>query len=83
MAFLNGKLQETVYMKQLPGMKIEGKEDWVWKLNRSLYWLKQSPHQWNTVLNQNLKEMSFEQNSKDPCLYVKRRPLTYVTILRC
>ena len=51
-AFLNGKLQETVYMKQPLGMKVEGKEDWVCKLNRSLYGLKQSPCHWNMVLNQ-------------------------------
>lgn len=79
-AFLNGTLQETVYMEQPPGMKVEGREDWVCKLNRSLYGLKQSPRQWNTVLDQTLKEMGFEQSIKDPCLYVGRKPLTYITI---
>ncbi len=79
-AFLNGELEETVYMRQPPGMTVEGKEEWVCRLNRSLYGLKQSSRQWNTVLDQNLKEMGFEQSVKDPCLYVKERPLTYMTV---
>ena len=79
-AFLNGELKETVYMKQPPGMEEEGKENWVCKVNRSIYGLKQSPRQWNTMFDQKLKEMGFEQSIKDPCLYVKKRPLTYLTI---
>lgn len=45
-AYLNGKLDETVYMRQPPGSKATGKEDWVWRLLKALYGLKQSARQW-------------------------------------
>ena len=41
-AFLNGTLNELVYMRQPEGFVAEGKEHLVCKLNRSLYGLKKS-----------------------------------------
>jgi hypothetical protein len=41
--FLNGDLQEDVYMQQLPGFLIVGKEHEVYKLIKALYGLKKSP----------------------------------------
>ena len=68
-AFLNGELQEEVYMKQPEGFAAQGKEKLVCKLRRSIYGLKQSPRCWNTVLNRKLKEMGFAQTAGDPCIY--------------
>uniref|UniRef100_A0A803Q6S7 CCHC-type domain-containing protein n=1 Tax=Cannabis sativa TaxID=3483 RepID=A0A803Q6S7_CANSA len=45
-AFLHGELDEQILMKQPKGYEIEGKEDHVCLLKRSLYGLKQSPRQW-------------------------------------
>ena len=42
-AFLNGKLDEDIFMSQPEGFEVEGKEDMVCHLHRSLYGLKQSP----------------------------------------
>jgi hypothetical protein len=42
-AFLHGELEEEIYMDQLEGFVVPGKEDLVCKLKRSLYGLKQSP----------------------------------------
>ena len=39
-AFLNGTLEEEIYMSQPEGFIEKGKEDYVWKLKRSLYGLK-------------------------------------------
>ena len=69
-AFLNGELQEEVYMKQPEGFVAEGQEDLVCKLKRSIYGLKQSPRCWNAALDHKLKQMDFVQAKGDPCLYM-------------
>ena len=68
-AFLNGELQEEVYMKQPEGFVAEGQEDLVCKLKRSIYGLKQSPRCWNAALDHKLKQMGFVQANGVPCLY--------------
>lgn len=40
--FLNGPLEEEVYVSQPPGFEINGKEDMVYKLSKALLWLKTS-----------------------------------------
>ena len=69
-AFLNGDLDEEVYMEQPEGFQVKGKEHLVCKLKRSLYGLKQAPRCWNMTLDHQLKKMGFVQTSSDPCLYI-------------
>ncbi|KAG8502473.1 hypothetical protein CXB51_000399 [Gossypium anomalum] len=45
-AFLHGDLEEEIYMTQPDGFKVAGKENWICKLTKLLYGLKQSPRQW-------------------------------------
>ena len=71
-AFLNGELDEEVYMQQPEGFVEEGKEHMVCYLKRSIYGLKQSPRCWNHALDSKLREMKFKPTSGDPCLYVHK-----------
>ena len=71
-AFLNGDLQEEVFMSQPEGFVAKGQEHLVCRLNRSLYGLKQSPCCWNEVLHNSLQKMGFQQSSSDACIYMAR-----------
>ena len=68
-AFLNGHLEEEVFMKQPEGFVVEGKEDLVCNLKMSLYGLNKSPRCWNFTLDAHLKGMGFVQSTNDPCIY--------------
>ena len=68
-AFLNGELEEEVYMSQPECFISPGKEKLVCRLKKSIYGLKQSPRCWNTVLDKQLKTMGFIQTITDPCVY--------------
>ena len=68
-AFLNGTLEEDIYMKQPEGFEVEGKEHMVCKLKKSIYGLKQSPRCWNQALDEHLKQMGFVPSMNDPCIY--------------
>lgn len=70
-AFLNGDLQNEIFMKQPEGFSVKGKEDHVYKLKRSLYGLKQSARCWNNKVNEVIQSLGFRRGNSDPCLYNK------------
>ena len=51
LAFLNGVLEEEVYIEQPPGYMKIGEEKKVLKLKKALYGLKQVPRAWNTRID--------------------------------
>ena len=70
-AFLNGDLDEEVYMEQPEGFLLPGNEHKVCKLIKSLYGLKQSPKQWHEKFDSVILEYGFVHNSADKCVYSK------------
>ena len=69
--FLNGELEEVIYLSQPPDFVVEGKENYCCRLRKSLYGLKQSPRCWNNAFDQFIKELVFLQSTNDACIYVK------------
>nr|GEU96276.1 zinc finger, CCHC-type [Tanacetum cinerariifolium] len=70
-AFLNGKLEEEVYMKQSEGFVMPGNEHKVCKLVKSLYGLKQAPKQWHQKFDEVVLSSGFLLNQSDKCVYSK------------
>lgn len=68
-AFLHGDLEETIYMRQLPGFEVKGKEHMAYLLKKSLYGLKQSPRQWYKRFDSFMIKIGFSKNKYDSCLY--------------
>ncbi|MCH82167.1 retrovirus-related Pol polyprotein from transposon TNT 1-94, partial [Trifolium medium] len=80
-AFLNGLLQEEVYMTQPTGFEVSDKS-LVCKLHKSLYGLKQAPRAWYDKLTQTLLQMGFVKSKCDPSLLVHHQQgaCTYVLV---
>ncbi|GJV11722.1 zinc finger, CCHC-type containing protein [Tanacetum coccineum] len=68
-AFLNGELEEEVYMEQPEGFVIQGQENKVCKVIKSLYGLKQALKQWHQKFNQVILSNGFRINESDKCVY--------------
>ncbi|GJU57861.1 zinc finger, CCHC-type containing protein [Tanacetum coccineum] len=69
--FLNGDLDEEVYMKQLGGFVMPGNEHKVCKLVKSLYGLKQALKQWHQKFDEVVLSSGFLLNQSDKCVYRK------------
>ena len=80
-AFLNGALDEEIYMEQPEGYVQQGSEHLVCKLKRSIYGLKQSPRCWNTTLTDFLESIHFNRNRADPCVFVSQMKGNIPTIV--
>ena len=65
-AFLNGELEEGVYMQISEG--VGGPTGMVWKLKKSLHGLKQAPRAWNNKLRSVLTAASFVRFGLDHAL---------------
>lgn len=70
-AFLNGQLDEEVYVKQPEGYIVPGKEHFVCRLKKSLYGLKQAGKVWYDHLSKALIASDFRVSVADPCLFIK------------
>src|SRR3954463_14436055 len=71
-AFLNGPINELVYVKQPPGFEDPNFPNHVYKLDKALYGLKQAPRAWYEHLTELLVDYGFQIGQIDPTLFTKR-----------
>ena len=69
--FLNGDLDEEIYMEQPEGFIVPGQEKKVFRLVKSLYGLKQASKQWHEKFDSIMMENGFKIHECDKCVYVK------------
>ncbi|GJT58794.1 retrotransposon protein, putative, ty1-copia subclass [Tanacetum coccineum] len=69
--FLNGYLDEDIYMVQPEGFVDPKHPRKVCKLQRSIYGLKQASRSWNKRFDEEIKRFGFDQNLDEPCVYQK------------
>jgi hypothetical protein len=69
--FLNGELQEEVYVTQPPGFVVRGQEAKVLHLDKALYGLRQEPQEWNTKLNTTLQQLGFKHSDCEHAVYAR------------
>eukprot|EP00253_Pinus_taeda_P019324 PITA_19324 len=68
-AFLNGVIQEEVYIKQPQGFKVHGRKSHVCTFKKALYGLKKGPKAWYERINSYLQQMGFQKSDANPNLY--------------
>ena len=79
-AFLNGDLQECVFMQQPPGFNTTASH-LVYQLNKAIYGLKQTPRSWFLKLSTTLLHIGFKPTKSDTSLFVKYTPTSSLFVL--
>ena len=71
-AFLNGELQEELFVEQPEGFKAVGMKEKVYKLHKALYGLKQALRAWHSKVDSHLLQCGFTRSENEATLYVKK-----------
>ncbi|WJX69187.1 hypothetical protein P8452_53469 [Trifolium repens] len=79
-AFLNGYLQEEVYVEQPKGFVDPEHPNYVYKLKKALYGLKQAPRAWYERLTQFLEEQGYRKGGSDKTLFVKEERGKFIIV---
>ena len=82
-AYLQGNLNDSIYMHQPEGYISKTEPNKVCKLLKPIYGLKQGGRELNTKLNSELTKLGFSRSVADPCLYYQNKEhliiiMTYV-----
>lgn len=72
-AFLNGILEENVYMRQPEGFATSEDRSKVLKLKKAIYGLKQSSRAWNKQVDCVLTSLNYKRSQLESCVYIKRQ----------
>jgi hypothetical protein len=79
--FLNGAIEEEIYIEQLQGFEIHPRDTHVCRLKKALYGLKQAPRAWYARIDSYLIRLGFSKSHADPNLYYKVVDNTHVILL--
>ncbi|MBW0536602.1 hypothetical protein O181_076317 [Austropuccinia psidii MF-1] len=79
-AFLHGKMDADVYVIQVKGFEVKGKENWVWRLNKSLYGTKQAPQMWKEKLTKALSSLKIFSAVSDESLFINEEKTMFLHI---
>ena len=71
-AFLNGVIEEEVYIEHPEGFETHDQKTHVCKLKKSLHGLKKAPREWYGRIDSYLQKMGFFKSDTDPKLYYLR-----------
>ena len=69
--FLNGVIEEEVYIEKPQGFEVEDRKSHVCRLKKALYGLKQAPRAWYVRIDNLLTSLGFTKNKVDSNLYFK------------
>ena len=70
-AFLNGDLEEEIYMYQSDGYVEAGQEDLVCLIKKPFYGLKQAPRCWSIKFINHVRKTGFQQSEVEPCMFIR------------
>lgn len=73
-AFLHGDLKKEIYMEQLEGFEVKGKKHLVYKLNKSLYGLKQALRLWYKKFDSFMMDHGCKRTTSDHSVFTKYFP---------
>jgi hypothetical protein len=69
-AFLNGLIDAEIYMSQPPGFEDKEHPNYVCKLLKSLYSLKQAGRIWYQLVRTSISQIGLHPTDADPCVFV-------------
>ena len=82
--FLHGDLEEDIYMQKPHGYEVKGKENLVYRLNKSLYVLKQALRKWFLKFDKFMIEQGYSIFHSNHFVYFKKLDNEiYIILLLC
>ncbi|XP_039128921.1 uncharacterized protein LOC120265069 [Dioscorea cayenensis subsp. rotundata] len=80
-AFLNGFLEDEIFVQQPERFVVKGQEDDVYLLKKALYGLKQAPRAWYSLINEHLMiQLGFRKSLSEATLYIKGDEINFVVV---
>lgn len=80
-AFLQGTLEDEVYMEQPPGFIDKDHPDHVCRLRKAVYGLKQAPRAWYMELKNFLLSIGFQNSLSDTSMFVLKKGKEVIYLL--